>query len=141
MAPMKVWLVGLSVGFALASVPALAEPDPVGALANAICAGKSVDEISASLHDLGPVGRLSDEDIAEAFGLASFMSDLRHCVSPQAIADAFAVFKKGKPAQTIDAAFAMGHIQGTPDGGTASAELYEGSYSHLGSAGDPPSGK
>jgi hypothetical protein len=126
------------------SVPAStawSEPDPVGELANAICAGKTTADISTSLADVGPSGALTDDDVAEAFGQASFMADLGRCGSAQAIADAYAAFKKGKDAQKIDAAFAMGRVSGQPTGGTASAGLYQGSFSGLGSAGDPPSGK
>lgn len=127
-------LVGLFPG------SALSEPDPVAELANAICAGKTTGEISASLAELGPA-TLADDDIAEAFGQASFMADLGRCGSGQAVADAYAAFKRGKDAQKLDAAFAMGRVSGEPTGGTASAGLYQGSFSSLGSAGDPPSGQ
>lgn len=125
----------------LSSQAAMSKPDPVAELANAICAGKTVADISASLADLGPGGALSDDDVAEAFGEASFMADLGRCGSGQAVADSYAAFKKGKNAQELDASFAMGRVSGEPTGGTASAGLYQGSFSSLGSAGDPPSGK
>ena len=120
---------------------ATADPDPVAELANAICAGKSTTEIAASLAEVGPGGALPADEIAEAFGQASFMADLGRCGSAQAIADAYAAFKKGKDGPKLDTAFAMGRVSGAPTGGTASAGLYEGSFSSLGSAGDPPSGQ
>jgi len=127
--------------FCLAPGPALSRPDPVSELANAICAGKTPSDISTSLADLGPGGALTDSDVAEAFGEASFMADLGRCGSGQAIADAYAAFKRGKNAQALDASFAMGRVSGEPTGGTASAGLYRGSFSSLGAAGDPPSPK
>jgi hypothetical protein len=125
----------------LLATQAGAAPDPVAELANAICAGRTTGDISTSLADLGPSGVLADDAIAEAFGEASFMADLGRCASGQAIADAYAAFKQGKDGQKLDASFAMGRVSGEPTGGTASAGLYQGSFSSLGSAGDPPSGK
>jgi len=141
MVPVKTWFVSAAAGLALFGFSASAAQDPVGAVANAVCAAKSLDDISSTLAEVGPVRGLTNEDIAEAFGQASFLADLGRCVSPQAIADAYAAFKQGKEAQKLDAAFAMGHINGSGTGGTASAALYQGSYASLGSAGDPPSGK
>ncbi len=137
-------IIGMAAGLllvCLAPGQAVSEPDPVSELANAICAGKTTGDISTSLADLGPGGSLTDSDVAEAFGEASFMADLGRCGSGQAIADAYAAFKRGKDTQKLDASFAMGRVSGEPTGGTASAGLYQGSFASLGAAGDPPSGK
>ena len=131
---------GVVFGLGLLVLSARAEPDPIGVLANAICAGKSVAEIDATLTDLGPTGWLTNEGVAEAFGEASFLADLRRCVSPESIMAAYVGFKQGKDVHKLDVAFAMGHISDGPNGGTASVGFYDGSFSSVGSAGDPPSG-
>jgi len=134
-------LAALVVAGSLVASAVRAEPDPVGELANAICAGKTAADIGTSLVDVGAGNTLAEDQVAEAFGQASFMADLGRCGSPQAIADAYAAYKKGKDGPKLDTAFAMGRVSGSPTGGTASAGLYEGSFSSLGSAGDPPSGQ
>lgn len=125
-----------------ATAPSDAAHDPLAALANAICASPDAAAIGTVLNTFGPSTHLVDADIAEAFGTAAFMGDLGRCANKQAIYDAFAAFKQGKQdGSLLDASFAMGHVQATPDGGTASPEFYQGSYASLGTAGDPPSGK
>ena len=126
--------------FAFSSAAAIAAQNPIDAGAQAACAGKGVAEISAALGKLGLIGKLPDDKVAEAFGQALYLADLGHCVSPQAIVDAFAAFKKGKDAQTLDVAFAAGHMNGSHDG-----EHGHGGHDHherddTGSPGDPPSG-
>ena len=130
-------LLGLGL---LLGATARAEPDPIGILANAICASKSVAEINQTLGDIGPIATLTNSDVAEAFGEAAFLADLKRCRNAQAIVDAYVEFRHGKDTQALDAAFAMGHVSDKPTGGTASVGFYEGSFATLGSAGDPPSG-
>jgi hypothetical protein len=85
---------------------------------------------------------MGELEVAQAFGAATFLSDLGRCANRQAIADGFAYFKKGKDATRLDAAFAMGRVAAKPGGGgTASAEIYLGSFTTLATAGDPPSGQ
>jgi hypothetical protein len=136
-------LVGVALGLvaAAATSPGRAATDAMTDLANAICASKTAGEIGAVVAEFAPAASLSQEEVAEAFGEASFMADLGRCASGQAIADAYAAFKAGKDAARLDAAFAMGRVSGTAGGGTAGAGSYDGSYSGLGSAGDPPSGQ
>lgn len=118
-----------------------AAPDPTGELANAICAAGNIDSVNAAVATHAPGDAMSDEDIAEAFGIATFLADLGRCKDRQAIADGFAMYKKGKDQAALDAAFASGRVAAKPDGGTASAQIYQGSFAQLGTAGDPPSGQ
>lgn len=126
---------------ALVAASVNAGQDPTSELANAICAAATPDAVAAALTAVDPSDDLSDEQIAEAFGIATFLGDLGRCANRQAMADAFAVFKKGKDAAVLDLAFAAGRVAAKPDGGTASAEIYQGSFATLGTAGDPPSGQ
>ena len=118
-----------------------ATQDPATELAGAICAAPDAQAIAEALRTVGPSDTLSDFDIAEAFGNASFMSDLGRCANKKAIHEAFAAFKQGKKDEAkLDAAFAGGRVAGKPNGGTASVASYQASYESLGAAGDPPSG-
>jgi hypothetical protein len=127
---------------ALAAGPAQAADDPVGELANAICAAPDLNAITAAIATLGAEDALAAEQVAEAFGVATFLGDLGRCANRQAIADGFVFFKKGKDIALLDAAFAAGRVAAKPGGGgTASAEVYQGSFASLGTAGDPPSGQ
>lgn len=132
---------GIIMG-ALAGSPAHAADDPVGDLANAICAAPDLNAINAAIATLGTEDALAPEQVAEAFGVATFLGDLGRCANRQAIADGFVFFKKGKDIAQLDAAFAGGRVAAKPGGGgTASAEVYQGSFASLGTAGDPPSGQ
>jgi hypothetical protein len=113
----------------------------VGGLANAICGAKDMDAITSALNTYSPEEPLQPEMIAEAFGVATFLADLGRCTNRQAIADSFAVFKKGKDAVALDTAFATGRVAAKPEGAGASAAVFQGSFAQLGTAGDPPSGQ
>lgn len=115
--------------------------DPVAELANAICAAQTLDAVNAAVSALSADDAMQLEQVAQAFGTATFFGDLGRCANRQVIADAFALFKKGKDVARLDAAFAMGRVAAKPGGGTASAEIYQGSFAALGTAGDPPSGQ
>ncbi len=119
-------------------VSARAQPDMTSELANAICAAPNTDAVVAAVASFDT---LTPEDVAEAFGIAAFLGDLGRCSNQQAMADSFAFYKKGKDPAPLDAAFASGRVAAKPEGGTASAEIYQGSFAALGTAGDPPSGQ
>jgi len=123
----------------LGSLPARAAQDSTSELANAICAAANVDAVAAAVASVATAEELTPERIAEAFGVATFLADLGRCANRQAIADGFAYFKKGKDPDPLDLAFASGRVVAKPEGGTASAEIYQGSFAMLGTAGDPPS--
>jgi hypothetical protein len=125
----------------LCVMPVAAAEDPINELANAICAAPDVNAITAALSSLAPEDTMVPEEVGEAFGVATFLGDLQRCANRQAIADAFAFYKKGKDGAKLDAAFAMGRVAAKPEGGTASAQVYQGSFSTLGTAGDAPSGQ
>jgi hypothetical protein len=127
---------------AVAAVPASAADNPVNGLANAICGANDLNSVTVALGAIAPEDELAPEDIAEAFGIATFLADLGRCVNRQAIADGFAFYKKGKDAGPLDAAFASGRVAAKPDGSaTAHAGIFQGSFASLGTAGDPPSGQ
>lgn len=128
-----VWLIALA--------PVRAEEDPINELANAICAAPDANAVIATLASFAPEDEIAPEAVAEAFGIATFLGDLARCANRQAIADSFAFYKKGKDSAKLDAAFAMGRVAAKPGGGTASAEVYQGSFATLGTAGDAPSGQ
>ncbi len=138
----KVWgCAAVISALTLAPVEAKASPDLTSELANAICAAPSPDAVSAAVASFEAQDGLTSEDIAEAFGIATFLADLGRCADRQAIADGFAFYKKGKDPGPLDAAFASGRVAAKPEGGTASTEVYQGSFAALGAAGDPPSGQ
>lgn len=120
---------------------ALGTQDVTTDLANAIAAALNSDAVAAAVASFSAGNGLSPEDVAQAFGAAMFLCDLGRCKNPQAIADSFAAYKKGKDGQALDAAFAMGRVGAEADGGTASAEVYQSSFAALGTAGDAPSGQ
>lgn len=127
---------------AAAVVPARAADNPVNGLANAICGANDLNAVTVALAAVAPEDELAPEDVAEAFGIATFLADLGRCVNRQAIADGFAFYKKGKDAGPLDAAFASGRVAAKPEsGGTAHAGIFQGSFASLGTAGDPPSGQ
>lgn len=114
----------------------------VGGLANAICAAPDLEAIAGTLNSYSPDEPLTAEAVAEAFGAATFLADLGRCANRQAIADGFAVFKKGKDPIHLDIAFATGRVAAKPEGaGAQVAGVYQGSFAQLGTAGDPPSGQ
>jgi hypothetical protein len=127
----------------VASVAAASAADnPVNGLANAICGATDLNAVTVALGAVAPEDELAPEDVAEAFGIATFLADLGRCVNRQAIADGFAFYKKGKDAGPLDAAFASGRVAAKPDGSaTAHAGVFQGSFASLGTAGDPPSGQ
>jgi hypothetical protein len=120
-----------------------AEEDAVGDLANAICAAPDVNGVISALSAFGSEESFGPESVAEAFGIATFLSDLGRCTSRQAIADSFAYYKKGKEVAKLDAAFAIGRVAAKPGAATdgGSEGVYQGSFAALGTAGDPPSGQ
>lgn len=132
-----------AAGAAALGLAAQAAPgdDPVADLANAICAAPTLDGVTAAVNGMADAEGMTIEQIAEAFGTATFLGDLGRCANRQVIADGFVLFKKGKDVAQLDAAFAMGRVAAKPGGGTASAEIYQGSFAALGTAGDPPSGQ
>ncbi len=130
---MSVTAIVLSAGAAWAA------NDPINELANAICAAPDLNALTASLATLATDEAYAPEEVAEAFGVATFLGDLGRCANQQAIADGFALYKKGKDTTRLDMAFAGGRIAAKPEGGTASAEIYVGSFAALGVAGDSPS--
>ena len=126
--------ISLSAGVAFAA------PDPINELANAICAAPDLNALTATLGQLATEDAYAPEEVAEAFGVATFLGDLGRCANQQAIADGFALYKKGKDVTRMDMAFAGGRVAAKPEGGgTASAEVYQGSFASLGTAGDTPS--
>lgn len=131
---------GAAAGLALA-VPSFASEDPVTDLASALCAAPDLNAITSALSTFTSEDGMDGKQIAEAFGLATFLGDLGRCANRQVIADGFAYFKKGKEAAPLDAAFAMGRVAAKPGGGTQGADSYQGSFSVLSTAGDPPSGQ
>jgi hypothetical protein len=134
-------LLALAVALALPATAAAAD-DPINDLANALCAAPDWPALTKALSTFTADGAMSDTDVAEAFGVATFLGDLGRCANRQAIADGFAFYKKGKDVARLDAAFAMGRVAAKPSGGgTASAEIYQGSFATLATAGDPPSGQ
>jgi len=138
----KVWgCAAVISALTLAPVESKASPDPTNELANAICAALSPEAMNAAVASYEGQDQLTAEDIAEAFGIATFLGDLGRCADRQAIADAFAYYKMGKDPGPLDAAFASGRVAAKPEGGTASTEVYQGSFAALGTAGDPPSGQ
>jgi hypothetical protein len=127
--------------FVALSPMALAGQTTVGGLANAICAAPDIEAISAVLNTYSPDEPLPAESIAEAFGAATFLADLGRCTNRQAIADGFAVFKKGKDTAQLDTAFATGRVAAKPEGAGWRKGIFQGSFAQLGTAGDPPSGQ
>jgi hypothetical protein len=124
------------------SATAYAGETTVGGLANAICAAPDMAAISGVLNTYSPEEPLTAEAIAEAFGAATFLADLGRCANRQAIADSFAVFKKGKDVVLLDTSFATGRVAAKPEGaGAQTAGVFQGSFAQLGTAGDPPSGQ
>jgi hypothetical protein len=135
--------VALALSLGLVSVPlAAAGDEPIGNLANALCAASDIKAMNEAVGARIADEIMSEEQIAEAFGFATFLGDLGRCANRQAIADSYALFKKDKDQNALDAAFATGRVAAKPEGGgTASAEIYQGSFGSLGTAGDPPSGQ
>ncbi|MEQ1866468.1 MAG: hypothetical protein ABL996_17655 [Micropepsaceae bacterium] len=123
--------------------PVRAEEDAVGDLANAICAAPDVNSVISALSAFGSDESFGPESVAEAFGIATFLSDLGRCASRQAIADSFAYYKKGKEVAKLDAAFALGRVAAKPGAATEGGgeDVYQGSFAALGTAGDAPSGQ
>ncbi|NOT42761.1 MAG: hypothetical protein HOP13_19965 [Alphaproteobacteria bacterium] len=126
----------------LSATSVLAADNPVNGLANAICTAGDINAVTAALSSVSPQDELQPIDVAEAFGIATFLADLGRCTNRQAIADGFAFYKKGKDPGPLDAAFASGRVAAKPDGSaTAQAGTFQGSFASLGTAGDPPSGQ
>lgn len=126
---------------ALTATPALAADSPVNGLANAICSAADLNAVTAAVNAVPPEDEMLATDIAEAFGVATFLADLGRCVNRQAIADGFVYFKKGKDAAPLDVAFANGRVAARPESVTAQVGGFQGSFASLGTAGDPPSGQ
>ena len=126
---------------ALLSAPAMAADDPVSRLADEVCAAKDVQGMSDLVYRYISYDRLEPHEIAEAFGVATFLGDLGRCASQQAILDAFFLFKKGKEEAVLDVAFARGRIAAKPANGPSPAAggTFQGSFVALGTAGEPPS--
>jgi hypothetical protein len=137
-------LVCSGLALAIVAVPVRASNNPINGLANAICAAQDLTAVDAAVAAISPDDPLSPEQIAEAFGVATFLADLGRCANRQAIADGFAVYKKDKEVAHLDAAFASGRVAAKPEGdgrSTVPAAVFQGSFASLGTAGDPPSGQ
>ena len=119
---------GLSGAF-----PALAADDPVSRLASAVCSLPDYSSIGSLVGGFVHDEAMEPTQVAEAFGVATFLGDLGRCANRQAIADSFNVFKKGRDANALDAAFARGRVAAKPESGaTASAGSFQGSFVALG---------
>jgi hypothetical protein len=125
----------------VSTVGARAQDDGVNELANAICKAPDFNGVLAALASFAPEDEFAPETIAEAFGVATFLSDLSRCTNRQAIADSFAYYKKNKDAAKLDASFAVGRVTAKPASVEAGEEVYQGSFATLGTAGDAPSGQ
>lgn len=130
-----------ALGWSALPLPAGAADNPVNGLANAICAAADLNAVTAALNAVPPEDELATTDVAEAFGVATFLADLGRCANRQAIADGFVFYKKGKDAGPLDIAFASGRVAAKPESGATHAGLFQGSFASLGTAGDPPSGQ
>ncbi len=125
----------------LISSLAIASDDPISRLADDVCAAKDVQGMSDIVYRYISYDRLEPQEVAEAFGVATFLGDLGRCVSQQDILDAFFLFKKDKDATVLDVAFARGRIAAKPANGPSPATggTFQGSFVALGTAGEPPS--
>lgn len=131
----------LTVGLAAGSASlALAADDPVSRLADAVCAAPDMKVMNDLVYRSVSDDRIEPAEVAEAFGVATFLGDLGRCVNRQAIIDSFFLYKKDKDADELDVAFAQGRVAAKPASSVAaSGGNYQGSFVALGTAGDPPS--
>src|SRR6185295_12465907 len=76
----KLWGCAAIIGaLTLAPVETKASPDLTSELANAICAAPTPDAVNAAIVSFEAADGLTAEDIAEAFGIATFLADLGRC--------------------------------------------------------------
>jgi hypothetical protein len=108
--------------------------EEVSSLAAAICVAPDATKMSEEVAARSANDAISEEQVAEAFGVASYLAALGHCANAAAIADGYALFKNDKDKDQLDAAFAVGHVLARPDD---KGEVYQGSFEILGGAGDP----
>jgi hypothetical protein len=121
--------------------PAFAGDDPQSRLANDVCLARDIQTINDFVYRYISDDRLEPTEVAEAFGVATFLGDLGRCTNRQAILDAFFLFKKDRDAAALDVAFAQGRVAAKPASGPSAdtGGTYQGSFVALGTAGDPPS--
>lgn len=115
--------------------------DPVSRLANDVCGAHDLQTINTFVYRYISDDRLEPEEVAEAFGVATFLGDLGRCANQQAILDAFFLFKKDKDISALDIAFARGRVAAKPASSPSSGSggKFQGSFVALGTAGEPPS--
>ena len=82
--PSKLLAAGLAAAWLTTVMPLNAAEDPIGELANAICAASDVNAITMALSSLAPEETMPPEDVGEAFGVATFLGDLQRCANRQA---------------------------------------------------------
>jgi hypothetical protein len=111
--------------------------EEVSTLAAAICASPDVAKMSETVANRSANDVISDEQVAEAFGVATFVAGLGRCANEGAIAEGYALYKSDKDKDQLDAAFAVGHVSARPD--DAKTAAYKGSFEILGGAGEPAS--
>lgn len=123
------------------TLPTIAADDPQSRLANDICLARDLQTINDMVYRYISDDRLEPVEVAEAFGVATFLGDLGRCTNRQAILDAFFLYKKDRDAASLDVAFAQGRVAAKPASGPSanSGGTYQGSFVALGTAGDPPS--
>lgn len=110
--------------------------DDVATLAAAICSAPDTGKMGEALASRGTSEAVPEEQVAEAFGVASYLASLGRCANRTAIADGYALYKSDKDLNQLDAAFAVGHVSARPDD---KAAVYKGSFEVLGGAGEPTS--
>ena len=123
------------------SSTANAAEDPVSRLANDVCGAHDLQTINSFVYRYISDDRLEPAEVAESFGVATFLGDLGRCANQQAILDAFFLFKKDKDTTTLDIAFARGRVAAKPASSASSNSggKFQGSFVALGTAGEPPS--
>lgn len=129
------------LGASALAMPAFAGDDPQSRLANDVCLARDIQTINDFVYRYISDDRLEPTEVAEAFGVATFLGDLGRCTNRQAILDAFFLFKKDRDAAALDVAFAQGRVAAKPASGPSAdtGGTYQGSFVALGTAGDPPS--
>ncbi|MEQ1756381.1 MAG: hypothetical protein ABL973_19855 [Micropepsaceae bacterium] len=120
---------------------ARASDDPVSRLANDVCGARDLQAVNEIVYRYISDDRLEATEVAEAFGVATFLGDLGRCANRQAMLDAFFLYKRDKDAASLDVAFAQGRVAAKPANGPSASNggTFQGSFIALGTAGEPPS--
>lgn len=128
-------------GLTLVLSSAHASDDPVSRLANDVCGARDLQGVNELVYRYISDDRLEPAEVAEAFGVATFLGDLGRCANRQAMLDAFFLYKRDKDAASLDVAFAQGRVAAKPANGPSAntGGTYQGSFIALGTAGEPPS--